>query len=127
MKTANTKQNGFTLIELMVVIAIVGILSAVAYPSYVSHLRKGHRADAQAYLMDLAQRQNQYFTDSRTYAADVTTLGSPTPSSLTNYYTVSIAVSGTTFTITAEAIGSQLSDGNLTLNNTGTKTPSDKW
>lgn len=131
MKSVQNRYTGFTLIELMVVVAIVGILAAIAYPSYQSYLRRGHRADAQAYLMDLAQREQQYFTDSRAYATDYNTLNDPPSSSITGFYTISFgagpdpAVPG--FTITATAIGSQVPDGNLTIDNTGAKTPSGKW
>lgn len=70
-----TTVRGFTLIELMIVVAIVGILAGIAYPSYVDHVRKGNRAKAQAFLMDVAQRQQSYLLIHRQYAADLQQLG----------------------------------------------------
>lgn len=123
------KNQGFTLIELMITVAVVGILAAIAYPSYQSYLRRGHRADAQAYMMDLAQRQQQYLTDNRAYAPDVNSLSAPVPANVAGFYTVQIVTGATppTFTITATAKGSQAPDGNLSIDNTGAKAPSTKW
>lgn len=118
---------GFTLIELMIAVVIVGILAAVAVPSYQDHVRKGRRAAAQAYLMDLAQKQQQYFVDSRAYAAAATALGyAATPSDVAPHYTVTIAVDGGPppgFTLQAAPIGAQAGDqcGTLTLTSTGAK------
>ena len=94
-------------------------------------MRKGHRATAQSYMMDLAQRQAQYLLDARAYASAEAQLGySSTPADVAQYYTVGLTapvVSPPAFTITATAIGAQVADGDLTINNQGTKTPSDKW
>ena len=70
---------GFTLIELMIVVAIVGILAAVAYPSYQDHVRKGNRAAAQAFMMEVAQRQQQYLLNNRSYAESLAALGCFSP------------------------------------------------
>ncbi len=67
--------SGFTLIEVMVVVAIVGILAAIAYPSYLEQVRKGHRANAQALLMELAQRQQSFLMVRRRYANSLDELG----------------------------------------------------
>jgi len=59
---------GFTLIELMIVVVIVAILAAIAYPNYIDYVTRGYRSEGQQWLMDLAQRQEQYFLDRRAYA-----------------------------------------------------------
>jgi len=120
---------GFTLVELMIAVAIIGILASIAIPSYVEYVKKGRRASAQSHLMDIAQRQQQYLLDARTYAASLTTLGITTPTDVANYYTIQVNVADAppSFTITATAQGTQVSDGNLTLDSTGAKTPVGKW
>ncbi len=130
-------QRGFTLIELMIAVAIVGILAAIALPGYQSSVRKAYRADAQSYLMDLAQREQQYFADWRAYTTNTTSTGlnDPAPNAVTPYYNVTISTTtpctaGTPapyFCITATAINTQVPDGNLTIDNTGAKTPSSMW
>jgi type IV pilus assembly protein PilE len=78
---------GFTLIEVMITVAIVGILTAVALPSYLEHVRKGRRAEAQAYLQTVATRQQQFLVDTRAFVP-LATLGVAQPSTVARYYNV---------------------------------------
>ncbi|MFS2124360.1 type IV pilin protein [Pseudomonas sp. Pseusp97] len=123
---------GFTLIELMVVVAIVAILAAIAYPSYQQYVIRGKRSAAQAQMMDIANRQQQYLLANRSYATktQLESGGYSLPSEVSGNYGYSITVgSGTppTFTITFTPSGAQASDGNLTLSSDGSKTPAAKW
>lgn len=122
---------GVTLIELMITVAIIGILASVAYPSYTSYVQRGYRAEAQAQMMDIASRQQQFLMNSRAYASKSTleASGYALPSSVSARYSYSITTSSSppSFTITFTATGSQQSDGDLTLDSTGTKTPTSKW
>ena len=133
--TPDRRDRGFTLLELMVVVAIVGILLAIAFPSYKNYILKGNRAGAQAFLMDAAQRQQQYFLDNRTYAPDLGTLfatASPVPTEVSPYYAITVATTGgppPTFLITAAPKGTQAANNEptLTIDQAGTKTPSANW
>jgi type IV pilus assembly protein PilE len=68
---------GFTLIELMIVVAVIGILSAIAYPSYKSYILKSRRADAKNALLDLAAREERVFSNTNGYSVDPAVLGYP--------------------------------------------------
>lgn len=125
MRSVENKQGAFTLIELMIVIAIVGILSAIAYPSYQQHVIKGNRAEAQAFLMEIAQRQQQFLIAARRYA-DQSDLGVTAPAGVAKVYDLTFTVAGgppPTFTITATPkTGTlQATDGALTIDQAGTK------
>jgi type IV pilus assembly protein PilE len=120
---------GFTLIEVMIVVAIIGILSAVAYPSYLSYIQKGARSDAKAVLMESAQFMERFFTTNNTYAG--ATLGSSVSpkgaSGVAIRYNISFlgTPDATTFTVRAVPANAQASDscGTLTLSATGARTP----
>lgn len=95
------QQQGFTLIEMMITVAIVGILAAIAYPTYTAQVQKSRRADAQVALMEIAQREESYFLRNRSYG-DITDLGYSATSADGNY-TLSITADATSYTVTATA------------------------
>ncbi len=119
---------GFTLIELMIVVAIVGILSAIAVPQYQGYVQKGRRAAAQAFLLQVAQREQQYFLDNRTYAPSLTDLNVSMTSDVSPYYQIVDITTGAappTFRIEIKPIGSQVSNNepNLAIDAAGIRTP----
>ena len=129
---AGRPQHGFTLIELMITVAIVAILAAIGYPSYTSHVQKSNRRAAQAQMLDIANRQQQFLLANRAYATkeQLTSSGYNLPSDLSGRYDYDVTVgTGTVpaFTITFSATGSQASDGDITFNSEGVKAPADKW
>jgi type IV pilus assembly protein PilE len=120
---------GFSLVELMIATAIIGILAAVAIPNYQQYILRGNRADAKAILMETAQYMERYYTTNNTYVgATLLSAVSPKGASATSKkydITFSAGPTATSFTLQAETFGGQDNDtcGDLTLSNTGAQTP----
>ena len=138
-KSKNDK--GFTLIELMITISIIGILLAVAIPSYSSYLQDSRRTDAVTVLLEVAGEQERFFAENNSYAATMADLGYGTGTqnsyaSQEGHYNVSVsAQTARTYTLTATPVanGAQASDacGNFMVTSTGgrsvTGTATDCW
>ena len=138
-RKSRNAQRGFSLIELMIVVAIVAIISAIAYPSYQRYVIKTKRSVAQNALLQVADRQQQFFMDNKRFAADITNLGFPANPYVVDdngtstvasdgdaVYSLSLSnVTATTWTATAAPLNGQLSRdtycGSLTITQTGAK------
>jgi type IV pilus assembly protein PilE len=128
-------QRGFTLIELMIVVAVVAILARIAYPSYADYLVRGKLSEAMAQLSAMRIKLEQHFQDNRTYvgACDVNS-AAPLPSSVdAKYFNYACTLNATSFTVTATGKQAQgLSDGTnsfiYTIDQSGNRvTTSTKW
>ena len=117
-------ETGFTLIELMITVAIIGILAAIAYPSYQEYVLRGNRTEGMAMLNDAAARQERFFAQNNSYADTAAKLGMKDDSP-SGFYTLTIGdVTASTYTLTATAKGAQTRDSkcaNLGLNQAGVK------
>jgi type IV pilus assembly protein PilE len=123
---------GFTLIELMVTMAIVAILAAIAYPSYIQYVVRGNRAAAESFLLEVSTLQERFLVDNRAYAPSLATLGyTSVPSTVSSAYQITVNVvpgPPPSYVLTATPAGSQAANdtacGTLTLSATGDKTAS---
>ena len=124
------RNKGFSLIELLVAVVIVGILAAIAVPSYQSHIIKASRAAAQTELLELASLQEKIYLNSNAYTANMTTaytgnstggLGKTTGLTNDGKYTLTVVSPGQTYTITATPVAgtTQAGDGNITISENG--------
>jgi len=120
-------QAGFTLIELMITVAIIAIVAAIAIPAYQNYTREARRAEGRNLLLDAANREERFFADNNAYTSDVTKLGYANPAlSATGSYGLTIASTATGYTLTATPVAgtSQASDpcAALKIDATGQKT-----
>lgn len=131
--------HGFTLLELMITVAIIGILAAIAIPNYNTYVLRGNRTVAKTILAEVASRQENFFTDRKTYATTLSALGypadtfyfgksgNPSSSSTGALYAITLpAAAATSFTViaTAQPGSAQANDtqcASLSLTNTGVK------
>lgn len=124
-----TRSSGFTLIEVMIVVAIVAILAAIAYPAYTDQMRKTRRADAKAALMELSQGAERFYTQNGTYDgydAVMPYAESPRDSG-TKFYDLNFNPNDQSFTLSAAPKNGQEDDpcGTLTINQIGAKDSDD--
>jgi type IV pilus assembly protein PilE len=128
-----SRNRGFTLIDLVVTVAIVAILLRIAFPSYQAYIVRSSRQSAQGELLSLANSQEKIFLNSSAYSSSITSaytgqsgggLGVTSGNSKDNRYAFSVTSTATTFTLTATpAAGTpQAGDGNLTITETGVRT-----
>ena len=132
------KEKGFSLMELMIVVAIVGILAAIAYPSYQNYVLRTGRADGQAKMMEIIQAQERFYSQNQTYTTNLgagagglaygVAANAAVPSAEGRYTIQAAACANSTIArcviLTATRIGAQQQDnecGNLTLDSRGTK------
>jgi len=133
----NARSFGFTLIELMIVVAVVALIAAIAIPSYNNSILRSKREMGKAELMEVLSQQEQYFINNKQYATDLTTLGyganpyyiddeGTEVASGASIYEISLsAATATAFTVQAAPQNGQTSDtdcATLRLSSTGTKT-----
>jgi type IV pilus assembly protein PilE len=115
------KNSGFTLIELMITIAIIGILAAVALPVYSDYVRRGKVPEATTNLATMRVQMEQYYQDNRNYGTDPN-CGVGNPSSENFTYTCDLDADGQSFVITASGIAGRGTDGmTYTINQAGTR------
>lgn len=130
-RDAAVRNRGFTLIELMIVVLIIGVLAAIAWPQYTQYVLDSNRSTCAARMVELQNNMERYFTENQSYqdgsggpaVTDFFPSANCPPDQSNPAYTLSITSAATTYTLTATPQGRQTNDGcgNLTLDETGDK------
>lgn len=127
-------QNGFTLIELIIVVSIIGILAAIAFPSYQGYVRRANRSDAIAALVNMQLQQEKWRTNNSSYNATASQVGAPASSAYYTYAVSNAGVSTYTLTATAKTGTGQVNDTKngtsctpLSLDQSNVKSPAVCW
>jgi type IV pilus assembly protein PilE len=131
-RSARHKACGFSLVELTIAVVVVVILAIISLPSYAEYVRRGTRTEAQAFLIEVAQRQQRRLVERSGYAATIADLGLALPNSLSGKYTLSMSVPAVVppaFTISAVPQGPQAAEGcgTLTVTSEGQRQPARCW
>lgn len=100
----SAKQKGFTLIELMIVVAVIGILAAIAIPSYTDYVKRGYIADATNTLSSMRAKLEQHYQDNRAYTT-VGAFATPCANSTVGKFNITCTLAASTFTVTATGTG----------------------
>jgi type IV pilus assembly protein PilE len=129
------RQLGFTLVELMIVVVVVGILATIAYPTFTQQIIKANRSAAQSFMLNIASRQERYLLDARGYTDTLGAggLNMTIPPEVADAYTIELvadnAATPPVYTIVALPVPGtrQVPDGMLSLDSFGTRIPAEKW
>lgn len=135
MTRTATDSHGFTLIELMVAVAVLGVIVAIAYPAHIEFVERSRRAEAQEALQNVATLEEQFYTHNKGYTTSLSDLG-VSAATENGYYLLSITTSNTidgfaqSYTISASAQGAQRSDtdcATIQFDSNGNKSPNACW
>lgn len=125
----NVRATGFSLIEVIIAVAILGIIAAIAIPSYSAYMNKTRRVEAVTLLSEIAGEQQRFFTENNRYATTLTEMGYPAATELSEngFYSASVTASaGTSYTLTAAPVAGEPQEndtdcGSFTINSAGVK------
>lgn len=124
-------EHGYSLVELLIVLGVVALLAAIAYPSYRAQVMKSQRIDGKIFLLEIADRQERFYSDRGTYTTDISDLGFANTTSPDGHYTVAITDDPSnditiTYQITATPQGNQADDtcSSYTVDSLGTRSSS---
>jgi type IV pilus assembly protein PilE len=129
---ADKQDRGFTLIELVIAVSVVGILASMSFGSYQKYMQRTNRSAAQQFMLEVVNRQELYLLDARTYTVNIGNngLGLVIPTRVAGRYAITVALTvgpPQGYVITATPSGNQSADGVLTLDGDGSKSPAYKW